>query len=266
MNRESFETFRKKDRLGKMEGLAQLMASYHDRLGGTRKISFIQGEKEECEVIGLHLFKREMTGAALADLGLAPEGGLVTVGCDRGGIVIDVMEPACLGFLAQTRIHFDADGELLLEIDDFRILRRNKRSRGIGTRLLAKLVRAAGEWGIDRIRAVTDPAFDENGCEILVRLGFRRSLCGKMERERSAIHEDVFPVSNFSAGFEDRQKGQNQENDRPFEFDPAVGSRSRRILDRRLSKSNGVRFQNSQFPGVRGNGITSRILAIPVTN
>lgn len=237
-----------------------------------RKISYMKGEKEEIRQNIKKLFGRGVSAETMADLGLAPNGAFVSIGTDSDGILIDVLESDRLGFLSQVRILPDSAGGAILYLDDFRILRRKERGRGIGTRLMKRSIQAAGALEIaaligtaERFEKGGKAGEEERGYDALARFGFNAPLSDEIKGFLPPTLRRAEEVADLMETVEGREWWRKNGHGGQFVFDPTAGSRSRQILDRRREKR-GFINQNSQFPGVRGNGITSRILAMPVTN
>lgn len=138
----------------------------------TGRITYCMGERLECEKILERFFGQIPDESTFFSLAAAPAGAILTVGTDADGLLLDVIEPVRLGLTVQCRICEAQNGEKTLQIDDFRILRRRRQKKGVGTALFAKMLDAASSLGFSHITATVDLSADENGFYTFQRFGF----------------------------------------------------------------------------------------------
>ncbi|HUT11864.1 MAG TPA: hypothetical protein VMY42_15290 [Thermoguttaceae bacterium] len=194
-------------------------------------VHFSYGEEADVSRVARRLFGRKLRDWEHAGLAGAPDGAQVEVGTYRGGLHLDVSDPAESGFRAVFLVR-GAASELVIVIDAFHIHVVNMRKKGLGLQIFHRQLSNAELLGIRRIKTIAGRGEDENGYYTWPRFGFDGPLSGKIrdclppgfERARSML--DLMDCEKGRLWW--REHGEAIE----VTFVVAAGSRSREVFRR----------------------------------
>jgi len=201
----------------------------------TPLVEYCLGERTAIAGAARRLLGADIEDRRWADLAGAPEGSEVEVSVYRGGLYLELRDPAAHGYHGVWRIVGRA-GQTVLYLDALYVRPPEHRGHGLGLQIFHRQVRAAAALGVARILTRAGRRDDENGYYTWPRFGFDGPLPRRLGRSLPPACRDAVGVLDLMQSAAGRIWWRQHGFTLPVVFDLAPASRSRRVLAQYLAQ------------------------------
>jgi hypothetical protein len=217
------------------------------------KVVFLPGEGGAAERIARRLFQHPLERWEYAGLAGAPDDARVEVGASRGGLYLEIGDPAGAAYRGYFYVR-RAAGHLVVINDGFHIPLRHLQRRGLGLHVVQRQVAVAAALGVARIELLAGRRREENGYYTWPRFGFEGVLPALLRRMLPVDLRGARTVLDLMECEKGRAWWRENGVTIGARFELAAGSRSRAALDRyvrtRMNSPSGPKTNLENRPAI----------------